>query len=102
MLDTTSIRIVADLMGKMGVEAKSGFTFYLLMQPLQSIIFVIGWCTALVIIGKFITRIVHAASLGCKIRDMLGIGCPGQLTENESNQVIRWVAKNLNQGEKIA
>lgn len=89
-MDIEQLKLVVEAISQLGIQGKEAFIWWLLFDKLLP---VICWLTSLVIVGVGILKLVRIFSGNEQkleaLRDMLEVGSPGILTEEEFDSIVR-------------
>jgi len=86
-MDTSDLQQIVQLISGLGDNATDAFIAYLATKLLTSVLGYVAAVGALVLLLRTLRAVVVACSAGPAVRDILGIGRPGDLTPAEAREV---------------
>lgn len=96
-MNTDQLKLIIDAIHSLGVESKSAFIWWLVFEHIPGFIIGIAFISLLGFLANRLTRMYsHTQSL-VRLRDILGIGYQGPLTDDQCDRVIESVTKLLEQ-----
>ena len=94
-MNMEELKLIIEMINGLGEATMWGFLGFLGYKIVYLLIYIAGWLVGIWFVGKILTSIVQANTFGKEIRDMLGVGSAGALTDNECRGIIQRVQQLL-------
>lgn len=91
------LEMILAAVAQLGEAGKEAFIWWLFFD--KGLTF-IGWITTVLIASFVVKRIVQGMSLGPSLRDAMGVGSPGPVSESEARQMFKWIAERTDRPAK--
>ncbi len=88
------LKVIVNLIQQLGVEGKEAFIWWLLMD--KGLSFVLSIVVTLIGFSSLTKIVLHLFGVRYlqDLRDLMGVGSPGNITIGEINEMISWITKH--------
>jgi hypothetical protein len=92
-MNTEQLQMIVNAIQTLGIEGKSAFIWWLILDKLPAFIVWISFISILgYLLSKLINVLFNESNFG-KVRDILNVGTPGTVTPSEVREVFREIQR---------